>query len=99
MLPRRPRIQIGEMRIWRQMYRKRKISVLRLAEVELLLKRRSTKGEEDKAAAAVGKAPVDKALVHAMVLSDQARQDYLCKNLQERQLRELQLLLKRLDEE
>ena len=98
MLLRRPRIQIGEMRTWKPMYRKRKISVLRLAEVELLLKRRSTKGEEDKAAA-VGRALVDKALVHATVLSDQALQDYLCKNWQERQLRELLLLLKRLDEE
>ena len=98
MLLRRPRIQIGEMRTWKPMYRKRKISVLRLAEVELLLKRRSIKGGEDKATA-VGRALVDKALVHATVLSDQALQDYLCKNWQERQLRELLLLLKRLDEE
>ena len=81
----RHRIQIGAKRIWKQMCRKRKTFVQHLAEVELLLKRRSIKGGEDKVAA-VDRAPVAKVLVHVMDLSDQVLQDYQCKSWQEPQL-------------
>ena len=79
MSPHRPRIQIGEMRIWKQMCRKKKTFVQHSAEVELLLKRRSIKGGEDKEAA-VDRAPVAKVLVHVMDLSDQVLQDCQCKS-------------------
>ena len=80
------------------MCRKKKTFAQRSAEVELLLKRRSIKGGEDKEAA-VDRAPVDKALVHVMDLSDRVLQDYQCKSWQEPQLRELLLDLKTLNTE